>query len=129
MLAEQTAEEPLEALEPVATHGELLDAIASARDVFVEESVTRYVVAVLRHTRANRQLALGASPRSGIALLKLAKARALVERRDFVVPDDVRELAVASLSHRLLLAPEARSAGLRPEDIVRDALEETPVPV
>ena len=80
MLAEQTVEEPLDALEPVAGHAELVAAVAAARAVFVEESVTRYVVALLRHTRSNRQLALGASPRSGIALLRLAKARALVER-------------------------------------------------
>jgi len=129
MLAEQTVEEPLDALEAVAGHAELVDAIAAARGVFVEESVTRYVVALLRHTRSNRHLALGASPRSGIALLRLAKARALVERREFAVPDDVRELAVPVLSHRLLLAPEARSAGLRPADVVREALEGTPVPL
>ena len=108
---------------------ELVDAIAAARDIFVEESVNRYVVALLRHTRGNRHLALGASPRSGIALLRLAKARALVERRAFVTPDDIREMATPVLSHRLLLAPEARSAGLGPEDVVREALEGTPVPV
>jgi MoxR-like ATPase len=129
MLAEQTGEPPLDALGPVASHEELLDAVAAARAVYVEESVTRYVVALLRHTRSNRRLALGASPRSGIALLRLAKARALVERREYVLPDDLRELAVPALSHRLLLAPEARSAGLRPEDVVREALEGTPVPV
>ena len=129
MLVEQTAEEPLEALEPIAGHAELLAAVAAARAVFVEESVTRYVVALLRHTRSNGHLALGASPRSGIALLRLAKVRALVERRDFVLPDDVRELAVPALTHRLLLAPEARSGGLRPDDVVREALEGTPVPV
>ena len=129
MLTEQTAEEPLAALEPVAAHADLLDAIAAARAVYVEESVTRYVVALLRHTRANRHLALGASPRSGIALLRLAKARALVERREYVVPEDIRVLATAVLCHRLLVAPEARSAGLGPEDLVREALDKTAEPV
>jgi MoxR-like ATPase len=129
MLAEQTGEPPLDRLVPVASRDELVDAIAAARDIFVEESVNRYVVALLRHTRGNRHLALGASPRSGIALLRLAKARALVERRTFVTPDDIREMATPVLSHRLLLAPEARSAGLGPEDAVREALEGTPVPV
>jgi MoxR-like ATPase len=129
MLAEQTGEPPLDLLVPVAGREELVDAIAAARDIFVEESVNRYVVALLRHTRGNRHLALGASPRSGIALLRLAKARALVERRTFVTPDDIREMATPVLSHRLLLAPEARSAGLGPEDVVREALEGTPVPV
>jgi MoxR-like ATPase len=129
MLAEQTTEAPLDDLGPVADHAELTAAIDAARAVYVEESVTRYLVALLQHTRGNRHLALGASPRSGIALLRLAKARALVERRDFVAPEDVRELAVPVLSHRLLLAPEARSAGLGPADAVREALDGTPVPM
>ena len=129
MLAEQTGVSPLDALVPVAGRAELVAAVAAAREVFVEESVTRYVVALLRHTRADRHLALGASPRSGIALLRLAKARALVERREYVTPDDIREMAEPVLSHRLLLAPEARSAGLGPSDVVRAALDSTPVPV
>jgi len=129
MLTEQTGAPPLDALVPVAGRAELVAAVAAARDIFVEESVTRYVVALLRHTRADRHLALGASPRSGIALLRLAKARALVERREYVTPDDIREMAEPVLSHRLLLAPEARSAGLGPSDIVRAALDSTPIPV
>ena len=129
MLAEQTRDSPLEALGPVAGHAELVQAVVAAREIFVEESVNRYVVALLRHTRANRNLALGASPRAGIALLRLAKARALVERREYVTPDDIREMAEPVLSHRLLLGPEARSAGLEAADVVREALEGTPVPV
>ena len=129
MLAEQTGESPLDQLVPVAARADLVAAISAARDIFVEESVTRYVVALLRHTRANRHLALGASPRSGIALLRLAKARALVERREYVTPDDIREMAEPVLSHRLLLAPQARSAGLGPADVVRAALDATPIPV
>ncbi len=128
MLAEQTGEPPLDQLVPVAARADLMAAISAARDIFVEESVIRYVVALLRHTRANRHLALGASPRSGIALLRLAKARALVERREYVTPDDIREMAEPVLSHRLLLAPQARSAGLGPADVVRTALDGTPVP-
>ena len=129
MLAEQTGEPPLDLLQPVAGRAELLDAIVAAREIFVEESVIRYVVSLLRHTRANRNLALGASPRSGIALLRLAKARALVERRGYVTPEDIRGMAEAVLAHRIMLAPEAHSAGLDPVDVVREALEGTPVPV
>jgi MoxR-like ATPase len=129
MLAEQTTEPPLDQLEPVARHAELVDAIEAARRVHVEESVNRYVVALLRHTRASDRLALGGSPRSGIALLRLAKARALVERRDFVVPEDIVELAVPVLAHRLILAPEARATGVTVEEIVAEALAATPAPV
>ena len=109
MLAEQTTEPPLDTLRPVAGRAELVDAIAAARHVHVDESVTRYVVALLRHTRASGRLALGGSPRSGIALLALAKARALVERRDYVLPDDVQALAVDRA--RASADPRPRGAG------------------
>jgi MoxR-like ATPase len=129
MLNEQTTEPPLETLAPVATLGEITAAIDEARSLFVEESLNRYVVAVLRHTRSSSRLALGASPRSGIALLRVAKARALAEGRDYVLPDDIKAIAAPVLAHRLILAPEARSAGLTAEEIVGEAIEQTPVPV
>jgi MoxR-like ATPase len=97
--------------------------------VYVEESVGRYVVAVLRQTRGDPRVYLGASPRAGIALLRVAKARALAEGRDYVMPDDVKAVAAPVLAHRLILAPEARTAGLGAEELVADALGRTPVPV
>jgi len=129
MLNEQTTEPPLDSLTPVATLAEVTAAIDEARSLFVEESLNRYVVAVLRHTRGSSRLALGASPRAGIALLRVAKARALAEGRDYVLPDDVKAIAAPVLAHRLILAPEARSAGLTAEEIVGEAIEQTPVPV
>jgi MoxR-like ATPase len=129
MLSEQTTAPPLDTLEPVASAEEVLAAIDDARSIFVEESLNRYVVAVLRHTRSSPRLALGASPRAGIALLRVAKARAIAEGRDFVLPDDVKALAVPVLAHRVILAPEARSAGLTPAEVVQEAVDGTPVPV
>ena len=84
---------------------------------------------MLRHTRGDARLALGASPRAGVSLLRIAKARALADGRDYVQPDDVKALAVPALTHRLIVAPEQRSAGVTAEDAVRDALARTPVPV
>jgi MoxR-like ATPase len=129
MLSEQTMDSPLERLESVASAQEVLDAIEDTRRVFVEESLNRYIVALLRHTRSDSRLYLGASPRAGIALLRVAKARALVSGRDYVQPDDVKVIAPTVLAHRLILAPEARSSGLDAEDLVRNVLERTPVPV
>jgi MoxR-like ATPase len=129
MLSEQATDTPLERLEPVASAQEILDAMEDARRVFVEESLNRYVVALLRQTRSDSRLYLGGSPRAGIALLRVAKARALVLGRDYVEPDDVKAVAPTVLAHRLILAPEARSSGLDAEDIVRSVLERTPVPV
>ncbi len=129
MLTEQTSESPLDNLQPVASAVEVLAAIDAAKGIFVEEELNRYVVALLRHTRADPRLYVGASPRSGIALLRVAKARALAEGRDFLLPDDVKAVAEHVLAHRLILAPEARSAGMSGAELVREALERTPVPV
>jgi MoxR-like ATPase len=129
MLTEQTADPPLDALEPVATATDAISLADEAKGIYVEESLNRYVVALLRATRGDSRLYLGGSPRAGIALLRVAKARALAAGRDFLEPDDVKAIAVAVLAHRLILAPEARSSGLTGEQIVRETLEKTPVPV
>jgi MoxR-like ATPase len=129
MLTEQTSEPPLEQLEAVSTATEVAEVVEAAKQVYVEESLNRYVVALLRHTRADERLYLGASPRSGIALLRVAKARALLDAREYLVPDDIKAVAEPVLAHRLLVAPEARSIGLSAVDLVREALERTPVPV
>jgi MoxR-like ATPase len=129
MLDEQTSEPPLDSLPAVADALDVLRLVGAARRVYVEESLGRYVVALLRQTRSDQRLYLGASPRAGIALMRVAKARALSEDRDYVTPDDVKAVATPVLSHRLILAPEARSAGLGPAELVADALAHTPVPV
>jgi MoxR-like ATPase len=129
MLDEQTNAPPLDSLQAVAGGVDVLRLVEAARGVFVEESLGRYVVALLRQTRGDTRVYLGASPRAGIALLRVAKARALAEGREFVVPDDVKEVAVPVLAHRLILAPEARSAALGADELIADALVHTPVPV
>jgi MoxR-like ATPase len=129
MLSVQATDQPLDRLESVASAEELMEAIDDARRVFVEESLNRYVVTLLRQTRSDSRLYLGASPRAGIALMRVAKARAIVAGRDYVEPDDVKSVAPTVLAHRLILAPEARSSGLDAEDLVRSVLERTPVPV
>jgi MoxR-like ATPase len=129
MLSEQATDTPLDRLECVASDQEILTAMEDARRVYVEESLNRYVVALLRQTRSDSRLYLGGSPRAGIALMRVAKARALTAGRDYVEPDDVKAVAPTVLAHRLILAPEARSSGLDAEDLVRSVLEHTPVPV
>jgi MoxR-like ATPase len=129
MLDEQTSAPPLASLPAVADAGDVLRLVEAARAVYVEESLGRYVVALLRQTRSDSRVYLGASPRAGIALLRVAKAKALAERRDYVTPDDVKAVAAPVLAHRLILAPEARSAALGPVELIADALAHTPVPV
>jgi MoxR-like ATPase len=129
MLSEQATDTPLDRLESVASAQEILTAIEDVRRVYVEESINRYVVALLRQTRSDSRLYLGGSPRAGIALMRVAKARALASGRDYVEPEDVKTVAPTVLAHRLILAPEARSSGLDAEELVRTVLERTPVPV
>lgn len=129
MLTEQTADPPLDALEPVANAADAVALADEAKSIFVEESLNRYVVTLLRATRGDSRLYLGASPRAGIAILRVAKARALADGRSYLEPDDVKAVAIAVLAHRLILAPEARSTGLTGEQIVQETLDRTPVPV
>jgi MoxR-like ATPase len=112
----------------VADRDDVLAAIDAARSVYVEDSVGTYVVRLLHHTRESPRLALGASPRAGIALLRMAKARAVARGRDYVVPEDIGAVAVPVLEHRLIVAPEARASGVRGADVVGEALERTAVP-
>jgi MoxR-like ATPase len=129
MLTEQTADPPLDGLEPVANAADAIALADEAKAIFVEESLNRYVVALLRATRGDSRLYLGESPRAGIATLRVAKARALADSRTYLEPDDIKAVAVPVLAHRLILAPEARSTGLTGEQIVRETLDKTPVPV
>jgi MoxR-like ATPase len=129
MLSEQTSGSPLDLLEPVTNGAEVLALVADAQSIYVEESVNRYVVALLRHTRSDSRLYLGGSPRAGISLVRVAKARALAYGRDFLSPDDVKAIAEPVLAHRLIVSPEARAGGTTSAELVRDALDKTPVPV
>jgi MoxR-like ATPase len=127
MLAEQTSAPPLESLRPVLDADDVLALVEAARAVHVEDSLARYVVAVLRATRSDSRFYLGASPRAGIALLRVAKSRALAEGRDFATADDVKAVAAPVLTHRLILSPE--SPGAEGGEIVSELLERTPVPL
>jgi MoxR-like ATPase len=129
MLSQHAASEPLEDLHPVTSAADLETAIEVVKSIYVEESLNRYVVALLRHTRGDSRLALGASPRAGIALMRVAKAHAALRGREYVIPADIKAVAADVLSHRVIMAADARSGGMDPADVIRDALERTPVPV
>jgi len=124
MLALHEAGDRVEALEPVLTATELLELQDAATRVLATPPLREYVVSLIRRTREDPRVELGASPRAGLMLLRAAKARAMLEARDHALPDDVQALAQAVLSHRLLLAPEA--VGVTPTRIVADAVAATP---
>jgi MoxR-like ATPase len=124
MLAGHEAGDRVLDLETVADRAEVLEAIAAAHRVHASRALREYIVALLRQTRADGRVELGASPRAGLLLLRAAKAHALIDGRDHALPDDVQGLADAVLTHRLMLVPEA--AGVERAAIVRDAIAATP---
>jgi len=111
-------------LEPVTDRAEVLTTINAAHRVHASRALRDYIVSLIRHTRADGRVELGASPRAGLLLLRAAKARALIKGRDHALPDDVQALADAVLAHRIMLVPEA--AGVERAAIVRDAIASTP---
>jgi MoxR-like ATPase len=94
-------------------------------DVHVEESLERYVLAIVRATRSHPDVALGASPRGSLALYKTAQALAALRGRDYVVPDDIKTLAPFTLAHRLIVKPESQLRGRTAEAILDEILERT----
>ncbi len=97
-------------------------------NVYVEKDVMDYIVRIVRATRDHVQVEVGASPRGSLAILKLARARAMIHGRDYVIPDDVKSVTRIALVHRIILKPEPWIRGVRPEDIVEDVLRKVPVP-
>jgi MoxR-like ATPase len=116
------------ALEAVLDAPGLVELQRSLEDVHVAESVGLYMVDLVAATRASTRLAVGASPRGTLALLKLSRAKAALEGRDFVAPEDVKAVAVPALAHRLMLRPELWVQRVRGADVVREALESVPTP-
>lgn len=123
------AGDPLVELEPVTSPTELSAAIAETRRVFLGQATLDYLVALVRRTRERDEVELGASPRATLALARAAQARALLDGRGYVLPDDVQAVAVPVLAHRLTLAPRAALHGTTGESVVRAVLAEVPVPV
>jgi len=123
LLGHESRDKVLE-LEPVADRAEIVAAVEVAHRVHASRALRDYIVALLRRTREDDRVELGASPRAGLMLLRAAKARALVHGRDHALPDDVQALADAVLSHRIMLAPEA--AGVQRNEIIADAIAAVP---
>jgi len=121
--------DPLKTLAPVIAPDDLLAMQAQVREIRVEASVRNYVVAIARATREHSEVALGASPRGTMALYHAAQAWAAVHGRTSVVPDDIKKLAPYVLTHRILIQPQVRLRGRKPEDIVAEIVETVPVPV
>jgi MoxR-like ATPase len=121
--------QPLDTLRPVLSAPDLLRLLPVVRAVRVAQPVADYLLSVVRNTRDHPKIELGASPRAALALFRASQALAAIGGRDYVKPDDVKRLAVPVLAHRLLITAQIRLRGQDVEQVVRESLEQTPVPV
>ncbi len=115
-------------LRRVMEKDEVLALRKMVENIYVEKDVLDYIVRIVRATREHVQVEVGASPRGSLSILKLSRARAMIQGRDYVIPDDVKSVARIALVHRIILKPEPWIRGVRPEDIVEDVLRKIPVP-
>jgi MoxR-like ATPase len=112
----------------VVSRAQLLDMQRALEDVFVAGAIEQYIVDLVRATRDDHRVALGASPRGTLALLKLARAQAALRRRGFVTPDDVKAMTVPALAHRLILRPELWVSKVSTAQVVEELLAQVPTP-
>jgi MoxR-like ATPase len=121
--------EPLDQVTAVLGQEELAGLIAEARAVSASDDVLAYVVEICRQTREHRDVKLGVSPRGSLSLLRAARSHAFLDGRSYVLPDDVKAMAMAALAHRLILSPEAMVRSISAQSVVQDILESVPAPV
>jgi MoxR-like ATPase len=128
LLASQQYRHPLEELEPVADAEELRIAQSAVKATFVSSAVERYIVELVDATRNHEQLSLGASPRGSLGLYRAGQARAWMQDRDYVLPDDIKALAPTVLGHRMIIEPGAELRSITIDDLLRGVLDRVPVP-
>jgi MoxR-like ATPase len=127
MEAQQLAH-PIDSLEQVTDPNEIMGVQRAIKDIYVDPLIKQYIAAVAAATREHESVYLGASPRGSLALFRASQAWALLDGRDFVRPDDVKELALATLGHRIIISPAARVKDVTPAHIIDDCLARVPVP-
>ena len=120
--------DPLDSLQPVLTGDELVAIQHEVRHVRVEPTVARYIVEIVNQTRHEPRLKLGVSPRGSLMLFRAAQAAAFAKGRNYVIPDDVQELAIYVLPHRVILTPQTKYGGVSKSNLIADILKRVPVP-
>jgi MoxR-like ATPase len=129
MLQMQQLGHPIDSLQQAVEKSSLAELQRKVRQVHVEESVRRYILEIVKSTRQHSALSLGASPRGSLSLYHTAQARAALQGRDYVIPDDVKSIAVACLAHRMMMNPEDALSGGTTEDAIRELLKKIVVPI
>ena len=128
MMDSQQYVHPIEELGQVVGVEELLEAQETVKNIYIDDSVKEYIVAVVSETRKHPDVYLGASPRGSLALYKTSQARAALLGRDYVIPDDIKALGKVTLAHRLIISPSARIKNVDPKAVVEEIISSVPVP-
>jgi MoxR-like ATPase len=128
VVSQQALHHPIESLEPVVTAEEILELQEIVKQIHVDQAITEYAVSLVNATRNHPDADLGASPRGSLALFRTSQALALIRGRDYVLPDDVKEMAIPVLGHRIIVPPSSRMRGVNGKMIVEAALEEVQIP-
>jgi MoxR-like ATPase len=128
IIERQEQTHPIDSLGAVATPEDIRHLQQAAKSVYVDQLVRQYVVSLTEATRRHSEVTLGASPRASLGLFRATRALALVQDRDYVIPDDVKLLASSVIAHRLVLSPSARMRDVRSTDVVDDLLRTVPIP-
>ena len=119
---------PFDSLEAVASSEEIVELQESVKEVYVDELIKEYIVSLVKATRDHPDISLGSSPRGSLALFRGSQALAFIRGRDFVLPDDVKELTVPMISHRIIVSAAAKMRGVNSRGVISDLVDETPVP-
>jgi len=128
ILERQQYQHPIIELQQVVTDAELIKAQEEIKGIYIAPSVKRYIVEIVRQSRQHPDVYLGASPRGSLALFRTGQARAIIQGRDYVLPDDIKALAKPALSHRVILGPAARLRDLSTDQVLDEVLSRVPVP-
>ena len=128
VIEQQEQTHPIDELQAVASPGDVTGLQDAAKNVYVDSAVREYIVTLIDATRNHEDVSLGASPRASLGMFRAARGLAIMRGRDYVIPDDVKELAHAVLAHRLILSPSARMRGLQTAQVIDGLLESVAVP-
>ena len=128
VIEQQEQTHPIDELQAVASPGDVTGLQDAAKNVYVDSAVREYIVTLIDATRNHEDVSLGASPRASLGMFRAARGLAIMRDRDYVIPDDVKELAHSVLAHRLILSPSARMRGLQTAQVIDGLLESVAVP-
>jgi len=129
MINSQRTQSPLEKIKPVISCSDILELQRVVREISIEDSVSRYLLTIIRATREDDRLRLGASPRSSLMISRCAQATAFINKRDYVIPDDIKSIAIPVLAHRIMLSSQSLHSGISKQEIINEIVEKTKVPL